>query len=128
MGENIEILGNKVDFLANMAYKIGEKIGENFDFYMFIINNNLTSTHVVLIIKALTIMNYRRLNILNDNLYRFKDDDRFSDLLMDSKPTFDEFKNFVYSIGADVNTKELLVSLKNQEIGKNICEFLLESN
>ncbi len=93
---------------------------------MFVINNNLTCTDVVLITKALTIMNYRRFGVLDDNTIEFNDDGRLKGILVDKTPNFKEFKDFLLSINLNINAEELLNSLINQKIGINICKFLLE--
>ena len=64
MVSSIEVLDNKVNFLMAITEEIHREMNLNFDFNKFVIDNNLTSTQVVLIIKALTIMNYKRFNIL----------------------------------------------------------------
>lgn len=126
MLSNIEILDNKVNFLTDITNEVSKYINEDFDFATFVINNNLTSTQVVLIIKALTIMNYRRFGILDEYVSDFQSDLRFSSILKDSIPTFNDFKEFIDDIDACVDIEDMLNSLINQKIGKNICKFLLE--
>lgn len=123
---NIEVLDNKINFLMSMAEEIHKEMNLNFDFNMFVIKNNLTSTDVVLIIKALTIMGYRRFGLLNNYINDFGDDKRFSSILIDSPPKFSEFQNFIRKINVNLDGKTLLENLKKQKIGENICEFLLE--
>ena len=56
MVSSIEVLDNKVNFLMAITEEIHREMNLNFDFNKFVIDNNLTSTQVVLIIKALTII------------------------------------------------------------------------
>lgn len=126
MSSSIEILDNKVNFLLSIAEEIRKEMNLNFDFNMFVIKNNLTSTDVVLIIKALTIMNYKKIGILNEHIDEFKGDNRFDIILNEGKPTFDEFEMFLKSSNLNLNVEILLKNLKKQKIGENICEFLLE--
>lgn len=126
MGSSIEVLDNKVKFLTDITNELSRHLNEKFDFNIFVINSDLTSTDVVLIIKALTIMNYRRFGVLNEHISEFKDDLRFNSILVESDPTFLEFKNFISEINADVNVEDMLNSLINQKIGINICKILLE--
>lgn len=122
----MDVLENKLNFLYILVEGISKHININFDFFMFAINNNLTCTDVVLITKALTIMNYRRSGLLNDNIIEFNNDSRLKGILLDKTPDFKEFNDFLLSINLDINAKELLSSLINQKIGSNICKFLLE--
>ena len=122
----MDVLENKLDFLYILVEGISKHININFDFFMFVINNNLTCTDVVLITKALTIMNYRRFGVLDDNTIEFNDDGRLKGILVDKTPNFKEFKDFLLSINLNINAEELLNSLINQKIGINICKFLLE--
>ena len=113
----MDVLENKLDFLYILVEGISKHIN---------INNNLTCTDVVLITKALTIMNYRRFGVLDDNTIEFNDDGRLKGILVDKTPNFKEFKDFLLSINLNINAEELLNSLINQKIGINICKFLLE--
>lgn len=122
----MDVLENKLNFLYILVEGISKHININFDFFMFAINNNLTCTDVVLITKALTIMNYRRSGLLNDNIIEFNNDSRLKGILLDKTPDFKEFNDFLLSINLNINAKELLSSLINQKIGSNICKFLLE--
>ena len=126
MVSSVEILDNKINFLISISEKIQEYVDINLDFSTFVINNNLTSTQVVLIIKALTILNYRRQNILNEHINEFKNDLRFKVILKEEPPTFNEFVEFLKFINLEVNGEKLLKSLKKQNIGENICQFLIE--
>ena len=126
MVSSIEVLDNKVNFLMSISEKIQEHININFDFSRFVINNNLTSTQVVLIIKALTILNYRRVKTLNEHKKDFENDSRFNIILNEKIPTFNEFVDFLKSINLEVNGEILLKSLKKQNIGTNVCDFLIE--
>lgn len=126
MVSSIEVLDNKVNFLMSITEEIHREMKLNFDFNKFVIDNNLTSTQVVLIIKALTIMNYKRYGILNDYIKEFKSDGRFDIILNDRKPTFNDFNEFLKSLNLDLDGETLLKSLQKQKIGENICKFLLE--
>lgn len=126
MVSSIEVLDNKVNFLMAITEEIHREMNLNFDFNKFVIDNNLTSTQVVLIIKALTIMNYKRFNILNEYINEFKNDSRFDIILNDRKPTFNDFNEFLKSLNLDLDGETLLKSLQKQKIGENICNFLLE--
>lgn len=126
MVSSIEVLDNKVNFLMAITGEIHREMNLNFDFNKFVIDNNLTSTQVVLIIKALTIMNYKRFNILNEYINEFKNDSRFDIILNDRKPTFNDFNEFLKSLNLDLDGETLLKSLQKQKIGENICNFLLE--
>lgn len=126
MMSNLEIIDNKVNFLMNMTQEIHNHMNLNLDFNTFVINNDLTSTEVVLIIKGLTILNYRRLGILEEHLNEFGDDIRFANILNMNKPTFEEFNKFLRNINLNINGEILLKSLKKQKIGENICKILLE--
>ena len=126
MVSSIEVLDNKVNFLMAITEEIHIEMNLNFDFNKFVIDNNLTSTQVVLIIKALTIMNYKRFNILNEYINEFKNDSRFDIILNDRKPTFNDFNEFLKSLNLDLDGETLLKSLQKQKIGENICNFLLE--
>ncbi|BAK80826.1 hypothetical protein [Candidatus Arthromitus sp. SFB-rat-Yit] len=123
---SIDVLNSKLNFLYILVDGISKHINVNFDFFTFVINNNLTCTDIVLITKALTIMNYRRAGLLDKNIREFNGDDRLSGILVNKDPSFSEFDKFLLSINLNVNAKELLSSLINQKIGSNICEFLLE--
>ena len=124
MVSSIEVLDNKVNFLMAITEEIHREMNLNFDFNKFVIDNNLTSTQVVLIIKALTIMNYKRFNILNEYINEFKNDSRFDIILNDRKPTFNDFNEFLKSLNLDLDGETLLKSLQKQKIGENICNFL----
>lgn len=126
MVSSIEVLDNKVNFLMAITEEIHREMNLNFDFNKFVIDNNLTSTQVVLIIKALTIMNYKRFNILNEYINEFKNDSRFDIILNDRKPTFNDFNEFLKSLNLDLDGETLLKNLQKQKIGENICNFLLE--
>lgn len=126
MVSSIEVLDNKVNFLMAITEEIHREMNLNFDFNKLVIDNNLTSTQVVLIIKALTIMNYKRFNILNEYINEFKNDSRFDIILNDRKPTFNDFNEFLKSLNLDLDGETLLKSLQKQKIGENICNFLLE--
>lgn len=126
MSSSIEILDNKVNFLLSIAEEIHKEMNLNFDFNTFVIKNNLTSTDVVLIIKALTIMNYKKFGILNEHIDEFKGDNRFDIILNEGKPTFNEFEMFLKNSNLNLNGEILLKNLKKQKIGENICDFLLE--
>ena len=126
MVSSIEVLDNKVNFLMAITEEIHREMNLNFDFNKFVIDNNLTSTQVVLIIKALTIMNYKRFNILNEYINEFKNDSRFDIILNDRKPTFNDFNEFLKSLNLDLDGETLLNNLQKQKIGENICNFLLE--
>ncbi len=126
MVSNIEVLESKINFLTLTLEEVYREMNKSFDFTKFVIDNNLTSTQVVLIIKGLTIMNYRKLNRLNDFENNFKDDSRFDFILRNHKPTFDEFNKFLKSIGVYLDCEKLLKSLEKQKIGEDICKFLLE--
>ena len=126
MVSSIEVLDNKVNFLMAITEEIHREMNLNFDFNKFVIDNNLTSTQVVLIIKALNIMNYKRFNILNEYINEFKNDSRFDIILNDRKPTFNDFNEFLKSLNLDLDGETLLKSLQKQKIGENICNFLLE--
>ncbi len=126
MVSNIEVLESKINFLTLTLEEVYREMNKSFDFTRFVIDNNLTSTQVVLIIKGLTIMNYRKLNRLNDFENDFKDDSRFDFILRNHKPTFDEFNKFLKSIGVYLDCEKLLKSLEKQKIGEDICKFLLE--
>lgn len=126
MASSIEVLDNKVNFLVSIAEEIHKEMNLNFDFNTFVIKNNLTSTDVVLIIKALTIMNYRKFGILNDHIDEFKGDNRFNTILNEGEPTFNEFERFLKNLNLSLDGEVLLKKLKKQKIGENICDFLLE--
>ena len=126
MPSSIEVLDNKVNFLIYMTQEIHNRMNLSLDFDTFVINNDLTSTQVVLVIKSLTILNYRRLGTLDEHLDEFKNDFRFSTILNNNMPTFNEFREFLKSIDVYVNEEILLKSLEKQKIGENICKFLLE--
>lgn len=126
MVNNIEILNNKVDFLIFLTKEIHKGMDLNFDFNTFVLNNNLTSTDIVLIVKALTIMNYRRFDILSKHISEFENDRRFESILIENKPTFNEFDTFLKTMNMEINGENLLKNLKKQKIGENICTFLLE--
>lgn len=126
MVSSIEVLDNKVNFLVAITEEIHREMNLNFDFNKFVIDNNLTSTQIVLIIKALTIMNYKRFNILDEYINEFKNDSRFDIILNDRKPTFDDFNEFLRSLNLDLDAEILLKSLQKQKIGENISNFLLE--
>lgn len=123
---SMEILENKFNFLSAITEELGRRSDVNFDFSTFVIENNLVCTDVVLIIKALTIMNYRRFNMLNEHINEFSDDSRLKNILIDSKPTLNEFKDFLIGVNLNLDVIKLLNSLKNEKIGVNICKFLLE--
>ena len=101
----MDVLENKLDFLYILVEGISKHININFDFFMFVINNNLTCTDVVLITKALTIMNYRRFGVLDDNTIEFNDDGRLKGILVDKTPNFKEFKDFLLSINLNINAE-----------------------
>lgn len=123
---SMEVLDNKINFLISMTEEIREQMNLNFDFNMFVIKNNLTSTDVVLIIKALTVMGYRNNGVLDSYISDFEGDKRFEKLLNNNKPTFCEFEEFVRGINPKLDAKILLENLKKQQIGEKICKFLLE--
>lgn len=126
MMSSLEVIDNKVNFLMYMTQEIHNQMNLNLDFNTFVLNNNLTSTEVVLIIKGLTIFNYRRLGILDKHLNEFENDIRFVNILTNDPPTFEEFNKFLRNINLNINGEILLESLKKQKIGENICKFLLE--
>lgn len=123
---NVEVLDNKINFLMSITEEIHREMNLNFDFNMFVIKNNLTSTEVVLIIKALTIMGYRKFGLINEYINDFGDDKRFSSILSDAPPKFSEFQDFVKKININLDGRIILENLKKQKIGENICKFLLE--
>lgn len=122
---SIDVLNSKLNFLYILVDGISKHINIKFDFFTFVINNNLTCTDIVLIMKALTIMNYRRAKLLDKNIEEFNGDVRLSEILVNKAPSFSEFDKFLLSINLNINSRELLSSLINQKIGSNICEFLL---
>ena len=114
MVSSIEVLDNKVNFLMAITEEIHREMNLNFDFNKFVIDNNLTSTQVVLIIKALTIMNYKRFNILNEYINEFKNDSRFDIILNDRKPTFNDFNEFLNIL------KQKIKSNKEKNLKSNV--------
>ena len=126
MVDQIEKLNNKVDFLIFLTKEIHKEMNLNFDFNTFVLKNNLSSTDIVLIVKALTIMNYRRFNTLDKHISEFKNDRRFESILSEKNPTFNEFNTFLKSMNLEVDAEILLKNLQKQKIGENICVFLLE--
>lgn len=126
MVQSIEVLESKINFLTLTIEEIYREINKNFDFTKFIIDNNLTSTQAVLIVKALTIMNYRRLNVLDKFRENFNSDPRFNIILNNEPPRFNDFKKFLESIDLNLDCEILLRSLEKQKIGEDICKFLLE--
>ena len=120
MVSSIEVLDNKAYFLMAITEEIHREMNLNFDFNKFVIDNNLTSTQVVLIIKALTIMNYKRFNILNEYINEFKNDSRFDIILNDRKPTFNDFNEFLKSLNLDLDGETLLKSLQKQKFEEKI--------
>lgn len=126
MSFGMEVLDNKINFLICMIQEIHNQMNLSLDFDTFVINNDLTSTQVVLIVKSLTILNYRKMSVLDEYLDEFENDVRFSIILNNNVPSFNEFKEFLKRINVYVNEEILLKSLKKQKIGENICKFLLE--
>lgn len=126
MMQSIEVLESKINFLTLTIEDIYKEINKNFDFTKFIIDNDLTSTQAVLIVKALTIMNYRRLNLLDKFKENFNDDSRFHIILNNDVPRFNDFDKFLKSVDLNLDCEMLLKSLEKQKIGEDICKFLLE--
>lgn len=126
MVTTINSLNDKVNFLIFLVKEIHKEMNLDFDFNTFVLKNSLSSTDIVLIIKALTIMNYRRYSILNRHIGEFENDRRFESILKDEAPTFQEFDEFLKKVNLNVNSELLLKNLHKQKIGENICTFLLE--
>lgn len=122
---DMEILEDKINFLTLMTDDIHRELNLNFDFTKFVLDNNLTCTQVVLIIKGLIILNYKKFNMINDHREEFEEDERFHELL-EGNVKFETFEKFLLGIVPDVNGEELLKNLCNQKIGRNICKILLE--
>lgn len=122
---DVEILEDKINFLTLMTDDIHRELNLNFDFTKFVLDNNLTCTQVVLIIKGLIILNYKKSNMINDHKEEFENDERFHELL-ESDVNFKSFEKFISEVCPNVNVHELLENLCNQKIGRNICKILLE--
>lgn len=122
---DVEILEDKINFLTLMTDDIHRELNLNFDFTRFVLDNNLTCTQVVLIIKGLIILNYKKSNMINDHKEEFENDERFHELL-ESDVKFKSFEKFISEVCPNVNVHELLENLCNQKIGRNICKILLE--
>ena len=122
---DVEILEDKINFMTLMTDEIHRELNLNFDFTKFVLDNNLTCTQVVLIIKGLIILNYKKSNMINDHKEEFENDERFHELL-ESDVNFKSFEKFISKVCPNVNAHELLENLCNQKIGRNICKILLE--
>lgn len=122
---DMRVLDDKINFLTLMTYEIHKKLDINSDFTKFVLDNDITCTQVVLIIKALTILNYKKFNKIDDHIEEFENDKRFHELL-ERDVNFESFEKFLLNIAPNLDGRELLENLFNQKIGKNICKILLE--
>lgn len=121
---DLSLLEYKIKLLHTMVTSMDNF---KFDFYSFVIDHNINNYQSSLILKSLMIFDDRLENCTVSDLKKSfcEDYPELIPLIINSKPTYSEFKGFIDSI-LNVNVKYLLDSLKRQGIHSNICEFLLD--
>lgn len=114
--------------------------GDKYPFFMFVMDNKISEKQVHLIQQIIVILKAR---IEGDfDKYANENQDEIEvvktklehlglekmKLCSSEKPNFDEFSNYIASFLPEVNTKYLLLSMKNQSMFKDSCEYLLKSS
>jgi hypothetical protein len=115
--------------------------GDEYPFFMFVLNHNINETQVKVILKVLNTLQFRLNNNSKEDLKRFietnkKDEQLFMLFNIDLKsiyanepPSLEEFKGYVQTItSGDFITEYLLMSLIKQEIQTEVCNYLLNKD